>query len=373
MQIAARLAAAVMALSAIAAPAFAQIVSAKGAAATQYTGRLTADVRANTARQAELNALERYIAESNPAKQRLFDRARQSLLASLDSYVLNTVTLSETDDAKTKTYSLVLKVEINGGRFENALSDATGSSPAQPNGAQVAAIFVARTPSTIQKFDDRVYKREDASVKVASSAQGQRKTRESEGIGASSVSTGDSVSARGSYSQSATATSESGGSVTRKADAVVWTVASANDVDQQMTGVFANAGMEIVPADFIERLDLAAVRRDFGTGNDLSSLTLRNVVAAVRAAGIPILVLGWIDEQMPDTDPVTGNARLNVKVNARVYDVSKPIPRVLASIGPIQYAGLGPSSDVAATNAMKLAAEDAARKLVDEISVKGVR
>lgn len=373
MQIVARTAALALALLGMSTPALAQIVSGKGTATTPYSGRVTVEIRDATVREAKLNALERYIAESNPAKQRLFDRARASLVASLDSYVLNAVTLSETTDPKAKTYSLVLKVEINGARFENALSDSSGSSPAQPAGAQVATVFVARTPSSIQSFDDRIYKRADASVSVKGSAQAHRSTRESEGIGASSISTGDSISSNGSYSQSVTATSETGGSVTRKADAVVWNVASANDVDQQMTGVFANAGMEIVPADFIERLDLAAVRRDFGTGNDLSSQTLRSVVAAVRASGIPILVLGWIDQQMPDVDPVTGNTRLNVKVNARVYDVSKPIPRVLSSIGPIQYAGLGSSGDVASANAMKLAAEEAAKKLVDEISVKGIR
>lgn len=375
MQIVARVTAAVAALALLASgsPAFAQIVSGKGTANTQYSSRVTPEVRAAAAREAKLNALERYIAETNPAKQRLFDSARQSLAASLDSYVLNAVTLTEANDPRTKTYSLVLKVEINGGRFENALADATGSSPARPGGAQVAAIFVARTPASIQRFDDRVYKRADASLNVRSTAQGQRDTRESEAISGNSIGTGDTVNARGSSSETVSSTSESGGSVTTKADAVVWTVASANDVDQQMTGIFANAGMEIVPADFIERLDLAAVRRDFGTGNDLSSQTLRSVVAAVRAGGIPVLILGWIDQQMPDTDPVTGNARLNVKVNARVYDVSKPIPRVLSSIGPIQYAGLGASNDVAGANAMRLAAEAAAKKLVDEISVKGIR
>jgi hypothetical protein len=342
-------------------------------ATVPYTGHPTPEVKAAAAREAKLNALDRYIAESNPAKQRIFDSAHDRLVAALDNYVLNSIVLSETDDAKSKTYTVVLKVEINGSRFENALSDASGSSPSRPSGQQVAAIFVARTPNSVQKFDDRVYKRKDVTLKATASSGLQKATRDSDGVHGGGVSTGGRLKETASLAESASATNETGGSVTRKADAVIWSVANASDVDQEMTGIFANAGMEVVPADFIDHLDLAAVRRDFGTGNDLSSQTLRGIVAAVRASGVPILVLGWIDEQMPDVDPISGNARIYVKVNARVYDVSGSIPRVLSSIGPVQYAGLGPSGDVAAANAIRIAADDAAKKLVDEISVKGIR
>jgi hypothetical protein len=373
MQIALRFGAALVVAFILGGSASAQIATSKGTASVQYGNAVTPEIRDAALRDAKLNALERYIAESNPAKQRLFDSARDRLLASLDSFILSTTPLSETADPGSKTYSVVVRVEVNTGRFENALADASGTAPARAGGAQVAAIFVSRAPQSVQSFDDRVYKREDSSVKGGVTSDGRRTTRESESISGSAVGTGDRVNARGSFSDSSSSVTETGGSVTRKADKLIWSVANSGNVDQEMTGVFANAGLEIVPAEFITNLDLGAVRKDFGGGDDLSPATLRGMVAAVRASGITYLTLGSMDEELPDQDPVSGNVRIYVTVNAKVYDLSRPIPRVLSAIGPIQYAGLGPTPAVAKTNALKLAADEVARKLVDEITVKGVR
>ena len=373
MQIATRISAALFVAIMLGGPADAQVTTAKGTASEQYATVVTPEIRGLALRDAKLNALERYIAESNPAKQRLFDSARDRLLASLDSFILSTTPLSEATDPGSKTYSVVVRVEVNTGRFENALADASGIAPARAGGAQVAAVFVSRAPQSVQSFDDRVYKREDASVTGGVTSAGRRSTRESESISGSAVGTGDRVDARGSFSGSSSSVTETGGSVTRKADKVTWSVANSGDVDQEMSGVFANAGLEIVPAEFIERLDLGAVRKDYGEGDDLSPVTLRGMVAAVRASGITYLTLGSMDVELPDQDPVSGNVRIYVTVNAKVYDLSRPIPRILSAIGPVQYAGVGPTPAVAKTNALKLAADEVAKKLVDEIAVKGVR
>ena len=100
-----------------------------------------------------------------------------------------------------------------------------------------------------------------------------------------------------------------------------------------MTGVFASSGLEIVSAEFVDGLNLAAVRKDFGTGNDLSSVTLRGVVTAVRASHSQYVVLGTMDQELPDRDPVTGNVRVFVTVNAKVYALSHAAPRVVAENG----------------------------------------
>lgn len=366
--------ASVAALMLPATAALAQILSARGTAAEHYTGRLTPAVRDHVAQEAKLNALERYIAETNPAKQRLFDAARPRLAASLDNYVLGATVLTENDDTKNKTYSITVKIDLNQARFENALSDSSGSSPSRPAGAQVAAIFVARTPTSIQQFDARVVKREDTDASITSKGGAQVQTRQGEQIRRNSIGTSDSINGSANYSQQTSIRTETGGSTTLREDAVVWRVANANDVDQQMTGVFANAGMQMVATDFIDHLNLDAIRKDFGRDDvTLSSEVLRGAANAVKGSGIPVMVIGTMDQQAPDIDPVTGSTRVIVKVNARVYDLSTPIPRVLSSVGPIQYAGVGSNQAAAMTNATILASQETAKKLVDEISVKGVR
>jgi hypothetical protein len=43
-----------------------------------------------------------------------------------------------------------------------------------------------------------------------------------------------------------------------------------------------------------------------------------------------------------------------VTVNAKLLDISQTIPDTLASVGPVQYAGVGPTEDEARNNASSL-------------------
>lgn len=44
-----------------------------------------------------------------------------------------------------------------------------------------------------------------------------------------------------------------------------------------------------------------------------------------------------------DQDPNSGLVRVAVTVNARVFDLTQTIPDTIASVGPVQYAGVGPT------------------------------
>ncbi len=62
-----------------------------------------------------------------------------------------------------------------------------------------------------------------------------------------------------------------------------------------------------------------------------------------------------------------------VNVNTKVYDTSKALPTTVATIGPVQYAGLGPTQDVAERNALMQAGETAAKELVSQMRAKNLR
>ena len=65
--------------------------------------------------------------------------------------------------------------------------------------------------------------------------------------------------------------------------------------------------------------------------------------------------------------------RVAVTVNARVLDVTQTIPDTIASVGPVQYAGVGPTEGEARTNALKLAANNAARELTSQLTNLGLK
>lgn len=345
----------------------AQTASSRGMGSASYGLRLSADTRAQALQKAKVNALEAYVAESGSARLRLFEQRRDELLGEVDRYVLSAVVLNEQEDRKAKTFTVYVRAEINATLLQVKL-DQGSAVEAAGGGAKslLTFLFMARSQDTVQSFDDRVYQRADAT------AEYKENTREGESF------RGNSIGTSGSINQSVSVTTTTGGSTTQRSDAVTWKVANANEVNTVMTGAFSAAGYDVVEAEYVESesrglLSIERVRSDFITGNDLSAATLRDTANGIRAAEIPYLAVGTLDVGMRDRDPVSGNVRVYVTVTGKLIDVTGRFPRTVSSVGPMQYAGLGPNESVARTNALREAAEQAAQQMVNEANVKSVR
>ena len=118
---------------------------------------------------------------------------------------------------------------------------------------------------------------------------------------------------------------------------------------------------------------LADIENDYKSGNDLQPKTLRAVATGMKEAQIPYIALGTLDVGLAAKDPHTGLMRVSVTVNAKVWDVTKPIPRTRVAIGPVSYAGVGPTDDEARGSALRLAASSAAQELSSRMTTMGIR
>ena len=365
-----------VALMAVGTGAHAQAVTSKGTATVTYDRKLDAAVKDRALQDAKVNALDRYVAaQADGAKSRNYETARAGLVASVDSYVLSATVLSEESDTKAKRYTVAIRAEIDAPRLENALvgSSAVARTPTAQK-SLMTFVFVARQQGSVQVFDDKVYKRVDASVAGNATGDARRDATESERITGNSVSTSDKVHASENYQANLTASVTSGGSTTAKADTVTWNVTRADEINSVMTGTFTAAGYEVVEADYVTTLDVEAIRKGYGTGEDLSPAALQGAVRGVKSAGgFRYLALGKLDVGMRDKDPATGLTRVYVTVSGKVLDVSGAYPRTVSSVGPEQFAGLGPSETVARTNALTEAAGAAAGRLVNELNARGVQ
>jgi hypothetical protein len=347
--------------------AIADTPAEKGTGSVNYGWRLSAENRLEAIRKAKLNAIERYIANTNAARSRVYDQQRGLIASHLDDYVLGATVLSDENDKATKTYSVVVRADINGTRLLNDLGG--GAAPANDMAAvqhnTLTLLFLARSQSSVQAFDAKVYQRADADISST------RKTSEGESIRGSHVATSDSID------DHASVTTTTGGSTTRKADKIDWTVSRASEINTAMTGVFADAGYDVVEADQVESashglLNIDQIRGAYSHGDDLPSKLTHDATLGVQQAGIGFLALGTLDVGMQDIDPVSGSTRVYVTVTGKVYNVQGRFARTLSSVGPVQYAGLGPDASVARTNALKAAAEKTAQQMVDELNNKGL-
>lgn len=359
--------------------AFAQVENAKGSATVRYERKLTPEDKNRAFLEAQVKAVERYYAESGEADSANFDNVRDKVLENLDKFVLSATLISDQDMPDKKQYNAVVRIELNVARLRNTLkaNSAIGSTPAG-NKSPLTFVFMARQVASVKAYDARVVKRAEVRADASGAMQAREKTAESERVGGSSVKTSTAVDRSYNASAQRSITAETGGSSTQKSDDTTWRLIPAQSLNSQFTGVFAKAGFDVVEAAYVEPqskglLSVKSIERDYETGNDLSPETLRNTAQGLKNAEIPYLALGTLDVGTKDQDPSTGLVRVYVTVSGKILDLNSRFPKVVSSVGPVQFAGTGPTEAVAQTNALKLAADSAARELVSQINNVGVR
>jgi hypothetical protein len=367
-------------LALFAATAGAQVQQARGKASVTYQGRAaTADDKARANLAAQLKAVEFYYAEAGQSEAENFDAVREKIVANPDRFILESTVLAEEDSPDKKQYTVSVRVSLNVANLRNAVKANSAVVKGGPAArSPLAFIFVSRMVDSTKSFDDRVYKRADATAEVKGNVATTEKGTEGESIRRGQISTNASTSASVNANASSSRTLETGGSTTRRSAESTWRLLPSANLAQVFTSTFARAGFKVSEAALVEpytggHFKVAAVENDYKSGMDLKSSTLQSMVAGMRTAQIPYVALGTLDVGMADKDPSTGLMRVSVTVNGKILDISQTIPDTIASVGPVQYAGTGPTEDEARTNALKLAANNAARELTSQVTNIGVR
>jgi len=356
--------------------ASAQIQQARGKASVPYTAKsVTPDVKAKALQNAQLKAVEMYYAEAGESESAAFDQMRAKIVENPDRYILETTVLSEDDNPGSKSYTVAVKVSLNVANLRNDMKagSAVGKASRTERSA-LAFVFVSREQDSEKAYDTRVTKRVDQGIKV--DAQVKQTGSEGESIRRGQVSTNESQTLNGSANVSRTI--ETGGTRTRRASESTWRLFPSANLNQVFTQTFTRAGFKVNEASLIEpytggKFKVSMVENDYKAGNDLQSSTMQNITQGMKNAQIPYIALGTLDLGLADTDPQSGMQRVAVTVNARVLDVTQTIPDTIASVGPVQYAGVGPTEAEARTNALKLAANNAARELTAQLTNLGLK
>lgn len=310
---------------------------------------------------AKANAWNRYTATFNPARMKSYKAIQKDILANIDEYIIDYSILDEAVNKDTQLFSIAIRANINEAALDARLN-AANSGPANSSaGEMFSFVFVARETATLKSFNDR---------KTAISMD------ESE---MSANSRGGLSGGRASVAESSSATKKSttGGSTLRQADDRSYRVRSGADVDAAVTETLSGYGFEVVgypdvysncggpPPDVLNE--------EFAASDEMTPRSRQLAITSARSCEVKYFSVGTLDIGLSDDDPVTGNKRVYVSVRSQVWDISSKMPRQVASVGPIQYAGLGPDADVASRNALRLAAKSSAKTMVDQLNSKGLR
>lgn len=335
---------------------YAQVATVKGVGTVTYTGFAGSNDRDKAYQKAQIAAVERYFAEKGEAESENFQSNQDKIIEKLDDFILSTSVLNEQDQSNLRKYTVAVKVEINEAKLRNIIrTSSVASGASRTEKSKVVFIFVGREAASTQSFDARVVKRKDVSA-------------------ANDV--GVSRSADGTESESVTERSstktETGGSVTRKADQTVYRVLPLADQRSAITSVFSQSGFKVIDSDIVlSDENIAAITGDYSSGNDLQPSTIRGLYKSLRENGVPIFVLATLTLGSPSTDPSSGMQRASIRLAARAMDVNEGAE--IASVPPINQFGLGATNEDATNKALKEGAIAAAREVVSRLNAIGTK
>lgn len=381
-----------MLMAAFALQAAAQIQQARGQYTVNYKESIgTFDrkeapgpVKQKARQEAQLKAVEAYYAEAGQSESANFNAIRSKILEEPGRYILDSTVIAENDNTKDYQYTAVVRISLNLANLRNAVQASSSvAQAAEGEKSALSFVFVSRQVDSTKKFDDRVFKRQDNSASLSATRQDSNavteKSSEGESVKRAQISTHGSSSRTETQgtdvAAKSTVTSETGGSTVSRASESTWRVMPSADLNSVFVAQFSQAGYDVIESAMVEsdKFKVADIENDYKSGNDLQPKTLRAVATGMKEAQIPYIALGTLDVGLPAKDPQTGLMRVSVTVNAKVWDVTKPIPRTRAAVGPVSYSGVGPSDAEARGSALKLAASNAAQELSSRMTTMGMR
>ena len=330
-------------------------IKAKGEA--PYSMGAVAHVRRAAVEDAKKSAVRKYASHFDSSRFRIFEKALPQVDAGIDSYVVEYEIL-EGKNKTTKQYEVMIEATIDETRIELLITSVSGEMAGSSDleAPYITFLLVAREAESIKTFKDKVT---DIEQKTTSVAAEERTTVEGEGL------------ALDSHEEEIKAVT-TGGSIERKSAQERYRVFMVTDADAAVNEVFTKAGYENVdPRD--AEIDIQAFLDEYSIGDDITATTRSSALNQCKGLTISFFAIGHMDVGPPEKDSATGMDRVYVKVSAKVTDLKGRLPRTLASVRGIQYAGIGSNPQVARQNALNTAATRMAKDLVDQLRAKGVR
>lgn len=371
---------------------WAQVAQSKGKATITYSGfSIGAEDKLKAQQNAQLKAIEFYYAEEGQTEAQNFETIREKFLADPEKFILDSTILSEELKKDTKQYSVVLRVSLNVANLRNAVKSNSAAGKVAPAQKSILALLmIAREVDSVKTYDAREVKRVEVTENISANAsaniegQGNKNTTQGEKIKKGTVKTDDGLKVKAGVNSNANAnlkanlTIETGGSSTQKSAESTWRLFPSSNLSQVFTANFTRSGFKVSEAALIEPytgglFSLASVENDYKSGQDLKPATLQSMIAGMRKAQIPYVALGTLDAGQATDSAETGLKRVSITVNAKILDITALIPDTIASVGPVIFAGEGPTEDEARTNALKLAATNASRELASQITSLQIR
>ena len=337
-----------------------QAVEVKGQVSYQYEGGVFSsspsdDDKIEAVKAAKLAALKQYVASFNVSKQQQYNKVENEVVDNLDDYIASYKIVAEEVNENLKLLNLVIRAEINENKINALLKETTtAGTMASGDGSLFSFMFVGR-----EVTESKVFKTRDTSISQSEAEH----------------NAGRSVSGSGVHeSVNDYAKTTSGGNIVRKTSQEKYRTLATTDFDAAFNEILTSMGYETVDyADVVSTCggaSIDAIKNAFSTSDELPQPLRNKAIKGAKACEVKYFAVGYMNVSVPELDPVSGEQKVIVSINGMVWNIDKKLPRKVASVGPVQYFGIGPDKDSARRNALRLAAKSAAETISNQLGNK---
>lgn len=312
----------------------------------------------NEARQ---NVVDAYGATLSSERSDLYQKIKAQLYPLLDELITSYTILDEKTDKTSKRYTVYIEASLNTNIIDGEIAKVAPAVIKSGEPIMVAYFFAARQNNQIISEDDTI-ERESKNAERSKAAEVEN-----------AIIADDGSSVKSNYESTSVAESKSrqSGRVIKTDDIEKYVLFPAKDLRVKFNEVLDRANYEGVDPAELE-LDVEAIQKDFITG-DISSSNRKLIYAAVREFEVPMVAFVVMNVGKAQKDSATLLSSVAVSVTAEIRDCSKRLTRTVASVAGDTYKGLGDSPQRARDQALRIAAEKTASKLVDKLRSKGIK
>ena len=305
-----------------------------------------------------LKGLKKYVNTFDDAKYQNYRKVRSKI----EDNFLDYLVCDFVDDdllKKEKKYIVKVKIEI----FEkeiNALLIDNNSSAANNIKSGIALVMFALQVDGAKSFDIKDYQRSDTSNTE----------------NASQVEASDGVETISNSEVTTSETSTTGGSDESKSDIIQssYSEKATEDFLGAFTEEFTMTNFELTDVYMLFDDDISDIYDEMKTeieeGGQPKQRTKAKVIGMIQKnhKDIGHVVYGKVYLGQKEIDQSTGNIKITAQVNGEVWNITDRRPKLVSSVSPAVFAGLGSTLDVARTNALKQSSENSSKTIINILS-----
>ncbi len=379
-------------------------VKAIGSVETKFTKSATTGQKKLALEDAKKKALDKYLAGLDSQRLRIINNFKDDLYKNINVYVPEVVSLND-GRWENGYWNIDVEASINESQIEELVNKYARSNMKKKEEVYLSFVFVAREVEGVKAFkaedndkvaENNAYKEnlgvnEKASVatnekaSMATNEKVEQNNKKKPGI----ISTGSSEEVK--YQGEGTAQYQgegaskyqgnvadtqnnvyektTSGSIDKKSEVVRYRSYSPEEIEAKVTEVFNKADFTVVPT-FESGINKDKFLKDFSGGDDITDATKKETVDLTKTKGINLIAVAMLDVGREQIDSATGLSKVYVNVMGYILDSRGKFTKKIASVGPIQYSGLGENPKVAKVNALVSAGTSAAKDLVDQLRAK---